>query len=262
MKTPNSRLAAVAAAVALALGLVSGAFAQTQSTVRDTGNNATNEGSVGGADKAANSANAGDTGATNAGSVGGAGTAPNSTNAGKADTGSGGTNARGTPTSTPASTTNPGNVGGLGAAPSSTKPSGGTTTDKTAVGGTNTDMTSAGNTNGGGMPQVQRQGDVAYVSGGVGSDEADALKSEARRWPLSMRFIGPGSEYLSDVHVRIIGSKNADVLQADARGPYMLVQLPPGRYTVHARYKDNDQTREVTVSKSPGARADFHWSTY
>lgn len=129
------------------------------------------------------------------------------------------------------------------------------------VGGTTTDTTSAGNENGGGMPQIQHQGDIAYVSGGVGSDESAALKSAQHRWPLAMRFTGPGAEYLADVHVRIVGPHDADILQADSRGPYMLVKLPPGRYTVHARYKDEDQTRDVTVGKSPGARADFHWNT-
>lgn len=130
-----------------------------------------------------------------------------------------------------------------------------------AVGGTTTDMTSAGNQNGGGMPQIQHQGDIAYVSGGVGSDESAALKSAERQWPLAMRFTGPGADYLADVHVRIVGPHDAEVLKADSRGPYMLVKLPPGRYTVHARYKDEDQTREVNIAKSPGARADFHWNT-
>lgn len=130
-----------------------------------------------------------------------------------------------------------------------------------AVGGTTTDMTSAGNENGGGMPQIQHDGDIAYVSGGVGSDESAALKQAEHQWPLALRFTGPGADYLSDVHVRIVGAQQADVFKADARGPYMLVKLPPGRYTVHARYKDQDQTRSVQVSKSPGARADFHWNT-
>lgn len=129
------------------------------------------------------------------------------------------------------------------------------------VGGTTTDMTSAGNVNGGGMPQIQHQGEIAYVSGGVGIDESNALKRAQHEWPLAMRFTGPGSDYLADVHVRIVGPHDADVLKADARGPYMLVKLPPGHYTVHARYKDDDQTRAVTVAKTPGARADFHWNT-
>ncbi|WP_116137055.1 carboxypeptidase-like regulatory domain-containing protein [Trinickia diaoshuihuensis] len=129
------------------------------------------------------------------------------------------------------------------------------------VGGTTTDTTSAGNVNGGGMPQIQQQGDISYVSGGVGSDESAALKRAEHQWPLALRFTGPGADYLADVHVRIVGPHDADVLKADARGPYMLVKLPPGRYTVHARYKDDDETREVTVGKKAGARADFHWNT-
>lgn len=129
------------------------------------------------------------------------------------------------------------------------------------VGGTTTDMTSAGNQNGGGMPQIQHQGDIAYVSGGVGSDESTALKQAEHQWPLAMRFTGPGADYLADVHVRIVGPHDADVFKADALGPYMLVKLPPGRYTVHAQYKDQAQTRQVQVTKSPGARADFHWNT-
>ncbi|MGN6665535.1 MAG: carboxypeptidase regulatory-like domain-containing protein [Trinickia sp.] len=129
------------------------------------------------------------------------------------------------------------------------------------VGGTTTDMTSAGNENGGGMPQMQHQGDVAYVSGGVGSDESAALKRAAPHWPLALRFTGPGSDYLAGVHVRIVGKDGTDLLHLDSRGPYLLARLPPGRYTVHAQYKDEEQTRQVTVGKAPGARADFHWNT-
>jgi hypothetical protein len=130
-----------------------------------------------------------------------------------------------------------------------------------AVGGTTTDMTSAGNANGGGMPQVQQQGGVSFVSGGVGSDESAALKHAQHDWPLAMRFTGPGSDYLSDVHVRIVDAQNADVLNTDSRGPYMLVKLHPGRYTVHAKYKDDDQTKAVTIPGSGSAHADFHWNT-
>lgn len=132
--------------------------------------------------------------------------------------------------------------------------------DTGTVGGTTTDTTSAGNANGGGMPQIQHQGSVSYVSGGVGLDESTALKSAAHSWPLALRFTGRTSDYLADVHVRIVGAQEAPVLAADSRGPYMLVKLPPGRYTVHARYKDQEQTHPVTVTGKPGAHADFHWN--
>jgi hypothetical protein len=122
------------------------------------------------------------------------------------------------------------------------------------------DMSSAGNTNGGGLPQIQTQGDVSFTSGGVGLDESHALIREQAHWPLSLRFTGPTSDYLSDVHVRIADAKNAEVLKTDAMGPYMLVKLPAGHYTVYARYKDSEKKQGVTVAGNGKAKADFHWS--
>jgi hypothetical protein len=129
-----------------------------------------------------------------------------------------------------------------------------------AVGGTTTDNSSAGNTNGGGMPQIQHQGDVSFVSGGVGSDESSALKRARPNWPLALRFTGPGSEYLADVHVRIVNA-SGEVLNVESKGPYMLVRLHPGRYTVHATYNGHDQTKNVTISGSNTISADFYWKS-
>lgn len=128
------------------------------------------------------------------------------------------------------------------------------------AGGSTSDTSSAGNTNGGGLPQVQTQGDVSFTSGGVGLDESHALIREQARWPLSLRFTGPTSDYLSDVHVRIADAKDTEVLKTDAMGPYMLVKLPPGHYTVYARYKDSEKKQGVTVAGNGKAKADFHWT--
>jgi hypothetical protein len=127
------------------------------------------------------------------------------------------------------------------------------------VGGSTADNTSAGNTNGGGMPQIQQQGDVSYVSGGVGQDESKALQGAAREWPLSLRFTGPGGEFLADVRVRIADAHGGDVLDATSRGPYMLVKVPPGRYTLHVSHSGVEKTSAVTVGANGSARASFNW---
>jgi hypothetical protein len=127
------------------------------------------------------------------------------------------------------------------------------------TGGGTGDMSSAGNTNGGGLPQVQQQGDVSYTSGGVGLDESHALQREQAHWPLSLRFTGPTADYLSGVHVRITGSKG-EVLSTESMGPYMLVKLPAGSYTVYAKYKDQEKKQSVSVSGPGKAKAAFHWN--
>ncbi|MFC4707247.1 MULTISPECIES: carboxypeptidase regulatory-like domain-containing protein [Paraburkholderia] len=127
------------------------------------------------------------------------------------------------------------------------------------VGGSSTDMSSAGNTNGGGMPQVQQQGGVEFVSGGVGLDESKALQAARSQWPLSLRFTGRGAEFLADVRVRIVDAHGASVLDATSRGPYMLVRVRPGRYTVHVSHDGVDKTSAVTVGSNGSARAAFVW---
>jgi hypothetical protein len=127
-------------------------------------------------------------------------------------------------------------------------------------GGTTTDDTSAGNVNGGGLPQIQQQGDVSFVSGGVGLDESKALQSAQSQWPLSLRFTGPSSEFLADVRVRVVDAHNSEVLNTTSRGPYMLVKVRPGRYTVHAQYKDQEQTKAVTIPAKGTAKSAFYWN--
>jgi hypothetical protein len=130
------------------------------------------------------------------------------------------------------------------------------------VGGSVTDNTSAGNVHGTGMPQIQQQGGVSFVSfvsGGVGQDESQALRSAASQWPLSLRFTARSGEFLADVHVTIEDAHGTSVLDATSRGPYMLVKVPPGRYSVHVSHADISKTSAVTVSASGTARATFTW---
>ncbi|WP_175754101.1 carboxypeptidase-like regulatory domain-containing protein [Burkholderia ambifaria] len=112
-----------------------------------------------------------------------------------------------------------------------------------------------------GLPAASQQGDVSYVSGGIGKDQSTAFEQSEAAWPLALRFTGPGGEFLADVHVRIVDAKGTEVLKTDARGPYMLVKLPPGRYTVHASYQGSDESRAVTVGAKGGAKAAFRWNT-
>ncbi|QGZ62245.1 carboxypeptidase-like regulatory domain-containing protein [Paraburkholderia acidisoli] len=132
-------------------------------------------------------------------------------------------------------------------------------TDNATVGGSSSDDTSAGNANGGGMPQVQQQGNVSFVSGGVGLDESRALQSAAHRWPLALRFTGRKGEFLADVHVQLTDAHGASVLDTTSRGPYMLVKVPPGRYTVHVSHAGVDKKSAVTVSGNGSGRASFVW---
>ncbi|MBC8746310.1 MULTISPECIES: carboxypeptidase regulatory-like domain-containing protein [Paraburkholderia] len=108
-----------------------------------------------------------------------------------------------------------------------------------------------------GMPATQQQGDISFVSGGVGRDESTALRQARRQWPLSLQFTGPGASYVADVQVQIGKAGGATVLDTTSHGPYMLVRLPQGRYTVSATYSVVTRKQNVNVRGNGSARATF-----
>lgn len=112
------------------------------------------------------------------------------------------------------------------------------------------------------MPPVQRQGNVQFVTGGVGLDESNSMKASEKDYSLSLVFAqreGNQSVYTADVPVTITDSKGTTVLQTTTNGPYLLVQLPPGSYKISSTYNGKEIVRQATVSKGSHNRAVFEW---
>lgn len=113
-----------------------------------------------------------------------------------------------------------------------------------------------------GLPSVQQQGSVQYVSGGIGLDESEAMKAAAKDYPLALTFAAQRdgkADYVANVAVTISDAQGKAVLQATAEGPYMLVKLPAGNYKISATYNGQAQQRDVSVQNSGTARAVFEW---
>jgi hypothetical protein len=112
------------------------------------------------------------------------------------------------------------------------------------------------------LPPMQREGQVAYLSGGIGLDQSRAIKDAMHDYSLVLTFVGTtrnGNEYLSDVPVTITDVNGNTVLDANSDGPFMLASLPKGRYTVTASYKGKTEQRTVNISTSQHVRQTFTW---
>jgi hypothetical protein len=107
------------------------------------------------------------------------------------------------------------------------------------------------------LPRIEQAGSVAYLNGGAGREESDYMKSRAREFPLQLVFSGRGGEY--GVADRVTVSRAGEVMLsvADA-GPYLMMKLPPGRYTVEADFAGGIERRSVNLG-SGAQRID--WST-
>jgi phosphatidate phosphatase APP1 len=112
-------------------------------------------------------------------------------------------------------------------------------------------------------PQSQMQGNVRYVTGGIGIDESTALKGMESQYSLTITFAEQRdgkAEYLANVPVTITDSHNATVFSLSNDGPYLLVKLPAGSYQVSASH--NGQSKSKSVSVGNGHNADhvtFDW---
>lgn len=89
------------------------------------------------------------------------------------------------------------------------------------------------------------QNGIAYVTGGVGQDEVDALRAAASKYNLRMTFASHSGEYLSDVDVTIRSAVAQPVLTVRTNGPFLYARLPAGQYRIDARYGGAEQRRSV-----------------
>ncbi|MGE5338251.1 MAG: carboxypeptidase regulatory-like domain-containing protein [Gemmatimonadota bacterium] len=88
----------------------------------------------------------------------------------------------------------------------------------------------------------------AFVSGGIGAGEIAALDAQRGKYSLWLITAAKTSgAYLADVRIRITDEKKATVLQTTMAGPWLLVDLPVGRYEVEASYRGQTFDRPTTI---------------
>lgn len=101
------------------------------------------------------------------------------------------------------------------------------------------------------LPPMKTQGSVTYLTGGIGKDEADALRAAAPKYPLALEFVQnakPKGEFLANVDVTIKDHAGKTVIDTVSDGPFLLAKLPPGRYTVVAEVRGQSRTLETTLA--------------
>jgi hypothetical protein len=112
------------------------------------------------------------------------------------------------------------------------------------------------------LPPEQKQGNVIYLSGGIGQDAAAAMRREESKFPLTLEFVKhakPSAEYLSGVNVTIKDHQGTTVLTTVADGPFLLAKLPDGKYTVTADHEGQKKERNIVLAEQKQERFVFEW---
>jgi hypothetical protein len=112
------------------------------------------------------------------------------------------------------------------------------------------------------LPQVQSQGQAEFITGGVGKDESEAIAQAAGTWPLMLELsqsAAPRAEFISDVQITIKDKSGNTVLDMRSEGPYVLVKLPAGKYSLDGTYESKTLHRNVSLQKGRSVRLSLMW---
>lgn len=114
------------------------------------------------------------------------------------------------------------------------------------------------------LPAIHKSGEIEYLSGGVGSSELAAVRKAAPQWPVILEFAAKDetgvAAYVSNVKVTIRDADRHPVLTATANGPFMLMRLKPGSYTVEATQDGNTLSKPLKLKADHPAKLIFIWS--
>lgn len=105
------------------------------------------------------------------------------------------------------------------------------------------------------LPMATEAGPVTVISGGVDLDEAERMKQAAGRYPLRVVFSVPGGNYAVPQEFTLMQGTQA-MVKIPSAGPWLLIDLPPGAYTLQARVEDRVFERAVTVNRRGNT---VHW---
>ncbi|GLO41653.1 hypothetical protein PPUN15366_32990 [Pseudomonas putida] len=107
--------------------------------------------------------------------------------------------------------------------------------------------------------QQQEQNGVRYLQGGIGQDEANALR-KTPGYDLHVELsTGPEGKFQSGATVEIQNAQGQPVLSVTDTGPLLYVQLPPGKYKVTGNAQGETVQQLVTVNGKTPATVNLNW---
>jgi len=113
------------------------------------------------------------------------------------------------------------------------------------------------------LPPTKTQGTVSFITGGIGSDQSNAMYAAAKKWSVLIEMSqidGSGrGVWIAGINVRILDSKQKTVLETVSDGPLMLLNAPAGQYEIEATYQGKVLKRSLTIKDKENQRVTLFW---
>ena len=96
---------------------------------------------------------------------------------------------------------------------------------------------------------VTTQG-LRYVTGGITDDERNALLASSEPHGLKVVTVArPSGAYLAAARVVIADADGRQLLDTQLDGPFLQVELDPGRYTIDVEFERQSMMKEVAIAR-------------
>jgi hypothetical protein len=105
-------------------------------------------------------------------------------------------------------------------------------------------------------------GDISYLTGGIGSSEAESMREAAKDYALEIVFVQKlkeVEEFIADVKVQIQDRQKNTVLDVTTEGPFLLVNLPNGKYVITAEFNGDTKQKKVNIDAKKHQKVVFWW---
>ncbi len=112
---------------------------------------------------------------------------------------------------------------------------------------------------------IPAPGQMGYINGGVGEEQADLMRDMSAQFPVRFTFSRHNGthntdEFLADVRLRVVDSAGQTVLNLAQQGPIFLLRLPEGSYSVEAEHNGEVKSRRFQVLSGRHQEIAFSWA--
>lgn len=114
-------------------------------------------------------------------------------------------------------------------------------------------------------PAVPAAGQMGYLNGGIGEEQANLMRDMSSQFPVRFTFSRHNGthntdEFVADVRLRVVDSAGQTVLDLTQQGPIFLLRLPEGAYTVEAEHNGELKSRRFQVVSGRHQEIAFSWA--
>jgi hypothetical protein len=101
---------------------------------------------------------------------------------------------------------------------------------------------------------------LAYMTGGIGEEDAGAMRANAKKYTLNLLFSeGTSGRWVTDVNVNIYNEQSESVFRIVGSKPMLYVNLPAGTYTILANNNGQKLRHKLTVEDGVNQRIILNW---